>query len=152
MRQRERVDRELRERLVGRRVWLVVKDADRSVADLHEIDVAGDDALLAGQFGNERDSPSRLDRGDVAFAKQDGDFDRNRGGRREAGLVGGNVVDGVGCGLGGVDHDVAHERSVEKRLDGEVEVGFRAGDGDGRRLRSSCFILLSLLQDHPPTY
>jgi hypothetical protein len=44
-------------------------------------------------------------------------------------LVGGDVVDGVGGYLGGVEGDVAHERSVEERFDAEVEGGLRAGDG-----------------------
>jgi len=43
-------------------------------------------------------------------------------------LVGGDVVDGVGCGLGGVDDDVAWESAVEIGLDAEVAVGLRAGD------------------------
>ena len=78
VRERERIDRELREWFVGRRVRFVIEDVDRSVAYLHEIDVAGDDALLAGQFRNERDPPSRLDRGDVFLAKPDRNLDRNR--------------------------------------------------------------------------
>jgi hypothetical protein len=47
VREGKRVDRELRERLVGARVRLVVEDVDRAVPDLQEIDVAGDDARLA---------------------------------------------------------------------------------------------------------
>ena len=32
----------------------------------------------------------------------------------------GDVVDGISCGLGGVDDDVARERAVEIGLDAEV--------------------------------
>ncbi len=44
------------------------------------------------------------------------------------GLVGGDVVDGVGCGFCCVDDDVAGERAVQIGRDAEVEVGLRAGD------------------------
>jgi hypothetical protein len=46
----------------------------------------------------------------------------------EAGLVGGDVVNRVGCDLGRVDDDVAYECAVEIGLDAEVEVGLRACD------------------------
>ena len=42
MRERERVDRELRERLVGARIGFVVEDVDRAVPNLQEVDMAGD--------------------------------------------------------------------------------------------------------------
>ena len=45
-RERERVDRELRDRLVGARVGLVVEDVHAAVSHLQEIDVAGDGARL----------------------------------------------------------------------------------------------------------
>jgi len=44
-------------------------------------------------------------------------------------LVGCDVVDGVGRGLGGVDDDVAREGAVQIGFDAEVEVGCWAGDG-----------------------
>ena len=44
-------------------------------------------------------------------------------------MVGGDVVDGVGCGLAGVDLHGAHCGAVDEGLDAEVEVGLRAGDG-----------------------
>lgn len=50
VRQCERVDRKLRERFVGLCVRFVVEQVDRSVADLHEINVAGDRTLLLGLF------------------------------------------------------------------------------------------------------
>ena len=50
MRKRQRVDRELRERLVGGRIGLVVEYVNGAVADLNEIDVAGNRTLLAVQF------------------------------------------------------------------------------------------------------
>jgi hypothetical protein len=46
----------------------------------------------------------------------------------EAGLVGHDVVDGVGCRLGCVEDDVAHELAVEKCFDAEVEISLWAGD------------------------
>jgi hypothetical protein len=56
------------------------------------------------------------------------DKDGPGGGRREAGAVGGDVVDGVGGHCARVEHDVANRRAVEEGLDAEVEVGLRAGD------------------------
>ena len=58
------------------------------------------------------------------------DEDGAGGGGGEAVLIGHDVVDGVGNGLGCVEDDVAHERAVEEGLDAEVEVGRGAGDGD----------------------
>ncbi|MGD0027271.1 MAG: hypothetical protein ABSC37_22060 [Xanthobacteraceae bacterium] len=43
-------------------------------------------------------------------------------------MIGGDVVDGVGCDLARVDDDVARESAVEIGLDAEVEVLLRAGD------------------------
>jgi hypothetical protein len=45
VRERERIDGELRERLIRRRIRLVIQDVDRAVAYLHEVDMAGEDAL-----------------------------------------------------------------------------------------------------------
>ena len=50
--------------------------------------------------------------------------DRAGRGRGEALGVGGDVLNGVGCDLGRVEHDVAHERAVEKVSQAEVQVGF----------------------------
>jgi hypothetical protein len=52
LRERECVDRRLRERLVGDRAGLIVEDVDRAIAHLHEIDVAGDSALPTGYLGD----------------------------------------------------------------------------------------------------
>ena len=57
------------------------------------------------------------------------DDDSSGAGRGEAGLVGGDVVDGVGGHAARVDDDVGHECAVEEGLDAEVEVGLWAGDG-----------------------
>jgi hypothetical protein len=43
-------------------------------------------------------------------------------------LVGGDVVDRVGCGCARVYDDVADELAVEEGFDAEVEVLLRAGD------------------------
>ena len=44
-------------------------------------------------------------------------------------MVGGDVVDGVGCHFRGVEDDVAYEGAAEEGFDAEVGVGLRAGDG-----------------------
>ena len=46
-RQRERIDRELGDRLIGPRVGLVIQDVRRAVSDLQEVDVPCDDARAA---------------------------------------------------------------------------------------------------------
>ena len=46
-RERERIDRQLRDRLVGACVGFVIQDMHRTVSHLQEIDVAGDDARFA---------------------------------------------------------------------------------------------------------
>jgi len=43
-------------------------------------------------------------------------------------LVGGDVVDGVGCGLARVDDDGAHCDAVDVGREPQVEVGLWAGD------------------------
>ena len=43
-RERQRIERELRDRLVRSGVRLVIEDVDGAVADLEEVDVAGEDA------------------------------------------------------------------------------------------------------------
>ena len=49
--------------------------------------------------------------------------------RSEAGLVGRDVGDGVGCHCAGVDLDGVHRRAVDVGHDVEVEVGLRADHG-----------------------
>jgi hypothetical protein len=49
--------------------------------------------------------------------------------RKPRSPAGHDVVDGVGCGLGGVERDSADKRAIQVSRDAEVEVGFRAGDG-----------------------
>ena len=44
-RERERVDHELFDRLVAARAGLVIEDMDHAIADLHDIDMAGDDLI-----------------------------------------------------------------------------------------------------------
>ena len=50
VRERERVDRELGERLVGRRVGLVVEKMHRAIPDLDKVDVAGNSAFSSRTF------------------------------------------------------------------------------------------------------
>jgi hypothetical protein len=47
----------------------------------------------------------------------------------EAGLVGGDVLNGVGCCLGRVELDGVHRGAVDVGCDAEVEVLPRTGDG-----------------------
>jgi hypothetical protein len=54
------------------------------------------------------------------------------GGGREACVVGGDVVNGVGRHGGRVEDDVGYEGAVEEGLDAEVEVGRRASDRGAR--------------------
>jgi hypothetical protein len=75
MRERERIDRQLREPLIGVCVWLVVEDMDGAVPDLKEVDVAGDRALAAGELWGERNPPPRFDRRDVPLAQAYWNFD-----------------------------------------------------------------------------
>jgi hypothetical protein len=56
------------------------------------------------------------------------DDDDSCAGGLEAVLIGGDVVDGVGCGLGRVDLDGVHGRAVDVGGDAEVEVGLRPLD------------------------
>jgi hypothetical protein len=49
VRERERVDRQLRERLVGDRVGLVVEKMHGAIPDLEEVDMAGNDAIVDGE-------------------------------------------------------------------------------------------------------
>ena len=76
-RERERIDRELRDRLVGAGVRLVIEDVHGAVADLQEIDVAGEDAGLVA-FGQESDAVLRLQRVDIRSREPDWNFDRDR--------------------------------------------------------------------------
>jgi hypothetical protein len=47
-------------------------------------------------------------------------------------LISGDVLNGVGCGLGGVEHDIADKGAVEEGCDAEIEVSLRAGDGGAK--------------------
>jgi hypothetical protein len=53
------------------------------------------------------------------------DDDSPRARRGEAGEVGGDAGNGVGCGLGGVDLDGGHRGAVHVRLNAEVAVLLR---------------------------
>src|SRR5579863_5862548 len=46
VRERERADRQLRERLICRRFGLVVEKMHRAIPDLEKVDVAGNDAFV----------------------------------------------------------------------------------------------------------
>ena len=77
MREGERVDRELRERLVGPCVGLVIQDVDRAVPDLQEVDVSSDDAGCVVEARRKRHAPSSLDSGDVVLGEPYRDLDRD---------------------------------------------------------------------------
>ena len=86
-RQGKRIDSQLRNGLVGARIGLVVKDVDRAVAGLQEVDVARDvTRLVAGirvrrikRFpGYDRDAVFVFKRRDVVFAKPDRNLNGNR--------------------------------------------------------------------------
>jgi hypothetical protein len=47
-------------------------------------------------------------------------------------LISGDVLNGVGCGLGGVEHDIADKGAVEEGCDAEIEVSLRARDGGAK--------------------
>src|SRR5687768_15151051 len=66
-RERERVDRQLRDRLVGARVGLVVKDMHGAVAHLQEINMAGDRPLGRSHPRRELDAMLLLQRADVGL-------------------------------------------------------------------------------------
>src|SRR5271166_4836463 len=83
VRERERIEGELGERLPCGCVGFVVEDVDRAVANLQEVDMAGDRARLAlgrgGRcFREQLDTPAPLDGGDVLRVEPDRDFDRDR--------------------------------------------------------------------------
>ena len=86
--ERERVDRELCERLVGGGVGFVIEDVNGAIPDLKEVDVASDHALIAGILRNERNSPPRFERCDVLFAEPYRNFagDRDRSVRQHEAL------------------------------------------------------------------
>jgi hypothetical protein len=66
----------------------------------------------------------RDDRGCGGWFDEDG----SGGSCGEAGLVGGDVIDGVGCDLGRVDLYGAHFSAIDVCRDAEVEVSLRARD------------------------
>jgi hypothetical protein len=76
-RERQCVDRELRDRFVRAGVRLVVEDVDSAVPDLEEVEVAGNDARGAGTVRRNFDAQLPFERGDVVFAQPDGDLDRD---------------------------------------------------------------------------
>ena len=79
VRERERVDRQLRERLVRGGVGLVVEKMHGAVPDLEEVDVAGNDAFVTRGLRGEANPPSGLDGDDVGLVEPyrylDGDGD-----------------------------------------------------------------------------
>ena len=86
-RERERIDRQLRDGLVRAGIRLVVEYVDRAVAGLQEVDVSGDMArLVAGirrrrieRFpGHDRDAVFVLKRRDIVLAKPDRNLHSNR--------------------------------------------------------------------------
>ena len=77
-RERERVDRELRDRLVGARIRLVIEDVHGAVAHLQKVDVAGDRSLGRTHPRRELDAVLLLERGDVGLCQPDRDLDRDR--------------------------------------------------------------------------
>ena len=75
-RERERVERELRDRLVGAGVRLVVENVHRAVADLEKIDVAGEDARLVPS--GSRRMPCSISSASISAAEPDRNFDGDR--------------------------------------------------------------------------
>src|SRR5208283_1892912 len=76
VREGERVERQLGERFAGGRLGFVVEDVDRAVANLQEVDMAGDRARLAVRrggrcFREQLDTPAPLDGGDVLRVEPD---------------------------------------------------------------------------------
>ena len=80
LRERERVDRQLREWPVGRGIGLVVEKMHSAIPHLEEVDMAGDDPFAFRDFRGEANPPPRLDGCDVGLAKPyrylNGDGDR----------------------------------------------------------------------------
>jgi hypothetical protein len=74
-RQCERVDRELRDRLVGARIRFVVEDVHRAVAHLQKVDVAGDCTVGGVHAWGEFDAVLLLECGDVLLIKPDRNLD-----------------------------------------------------------------------------
>jgi len=76
-RERERIERELRDRLVGARVRLVIKNMNGTIADLEEVDVAGEDARGAS-FREELNSILDFKRVDIAGRQPNRNLNGNR--------------------------------------------------------------------------
>ena len=74
--ERERVDRELRDRLVGARIGLVIEDVDGVVPDLQKVDMAGDGARRPTR--REFDAISVFKFDDLVLGKPDGNLDGDR--------------------------------------------------------------------------
>ena len=75
-RERQRIDRELRDRLVGARIGFVVKDMNGIVAHLQKVDVAGDAARRPTR--RELDAVACFKCADLVFGEPDGDLDGDR--------------------------------------------------------------------------
>ena len=76
-RQSKRVERELRDRLVGAGVGLVIKNMNGTIADLEEVDVAGEDARGAS-FREELNSILDFKRVDIAGRQPNRNFNGDR--------------------------------------------------------------------------
>ena len=74
--ERQRIDRELRDRLVGARIGFVIKDVHGIVSDLQKVDVAGDAARRPTR--RELDAVACFECADLVFGEPDGNLDRDR--------------------------------------------------------------------------
>ena len=75
--ERKRIQGQLRDRFIGARVGLVVEDVHRAVADLDEIDVAGEDARLVA-LGQQLDAVFDFQRLDIRAGEPNRNFDGDR--------------------------------------------------------------------------
>ena len=74
--ERERIDRELRNRLVGSGIRFVIEDMHGVVSDLQEVDMAGDRARRPTR--RKLDPVSRFEIGDLVFGEPDRNLDGDR--------------------------------------------------------------------------
>ena len=72
-RERQRVDRELRDRLVRARIGFVIEDVHGIVAHLQKVDMAGDRARRPTR--RELDAVARFEFADLVFGEPDGNLD-----------------------------------------------------------------------------
>jgi hypothetical protein len=75
--QRQSIDRELGDRLVGGRIRPVVQDVDGTVSDLQKVDVACDHSRCIADASAELDTVPVLERRDILLGEPDRDLDRN---------------------------------------------------------------------------